>query len=219
MCSSDLKGNHVREFDDHRSALQVVRPGAPTLVVDDEEVAQRVVNQIEADVRRPLLRVRVVLQQGVDEHTRAEAVEDTRPDEGRGERARRQRDDVARQRHRLDRQGAGRIQVDRAARRVQRVRVEIQRRIALCVAAGNAVYSRLSRPPAARLILVTPGTGWIRTVCARPFLRMRVLRVHTLCHEDQHVSLLPHRTGYCNACGARYRRGTGTPGHAQNALY
>ena len=46
------------------------------LVVDEEEVAQRTMDHIEADVRAELMRVGGVLQQRVDEHLRAEVVVD-----------------------------------------------------------------------------------------------------------------------------------------------
>ena len=51
------------------------------LVVDEEEVAERPVNDVEAQVRAPLAGVGVVLQQRVDEHLRVEVVVDAAGDQ------------------------------------------------------------------------------------------------------------------------------------------
>ena len=74
---------HVRVFHD-QPAPGIDRRGLVgqlLLVVDDEQIAQRPVNQIEADVRAELLQVGVVLQQRVEERARVERVADARGDQ------------------------------------------------------------------------------------------------------------------------------------------
>ena len=61
-------------FDDDSTAGRRRGVRELRLVVDDEEVAERTVNQVEPDVGRELLHVVAVLHQRVEEHVRAERI-------------------------------------------------------------------------------------------------------------------------------------------------
>ena len=62
----------VGELRDERAVDELARPRVAPLVVDEEEVAERAVDDVEPHVRAPLPRVGVVLQQRVQEHVRGE---------------------------------------------------------------------------------------------------------------------------------------------------
>src|SRR4030095_7358844 len=67
-----LKGEHLRVLHHQPPSRRLRDVGELRLVVDDEEVAQRAVNQVEAHVRRELLHVVAILQQCVEKHVGAE---------------------------------------------------------------------------------------------------------------------------------------------------
>src|SRR2546427_1355135 len=76
-CGTDtsiLERDEICEFGDERPIEQVARSLIAALVVHQEEIAQRPVNDVEPEVRAPLLRVGVVLQQRIDEDLRVEVV-------------------------------------------------------------------------------------------------------------------------------------------------
>ena len=74
----DSEREHVCVFDDEPTSRihgrGLVRQ--LLLVVDDEQIAQRAVDQIEPDVRVELIQIGVVLQQRVEERARVERVAD-----------------------------------------------------------------------------------------------------------------------------------------------
>ena len=91
-----LPRRHVRHLRDQRAIDQVVGNRAATLVVHDEDIVQRTVNDVEPDVRTPLPGVIIVLNERVDEHCRGKAIVHTRGQQVRFEFALRQIDVVLR---------------------------------------------------------------------------------------------------------------------------
>ena len=63
-----LTGDHISELDCDGTVDQVVAEGAAVFIINDEDVAQRMMDKIEPDVRTHLVGVRVVLQECVQEH-------------------------------------------------------------------------------------------------------------------------------------------------------
>src|SRR5688572_23131388 len=80
-----LESKHLRVLHHQAAACGLGRVGELRLVVDDEEIAERTVNQVEADVGRELLHVVAILQERVEEHVRAEGIAGAEVDERGGE--------------------------------------------------------------------------------------------------------------------------------------
>ena len=57
--------DHVGEFEDQGSVSQIATDRVTALIINHEQVAQRPMNKIEPNVRTHLLRVIVVLDEGV----------------------------------------------------------------------------------------------------------------------------------------------------------
>ena len=62
-----LERDQICEFGDERPVEQVASPLVAALVVHQKEIAQRPVDDVEPEVRAPLLRVGVVLHQRIEE--------------------------------------------------------------------------------------------------------------------------------------------------------
>ena len=90
-----LETEQVGDLDDDGALEELAAHRVSPVVVDDIDVAERVVREVEAQVRADLVRVGVVLQERVEERPRTEAVEEARADEAGRELAVRQRDVVA----------------------------------------------------------------------------------------------------------------------------
>ena len=76
-----LEIEQVGQFDDQRAPSGLIGQGVQGVVVDNVEIAQRVVDEIETEVRAEELRIRVVLDERIQEGARREPVNEPRPDE------------------------------------------------------------------------------------------------------------------------------------------
>jgi len=63
----DSSGKHIRKFENNRPVLEIAGFRIALLVVNDEQVAQRAVDDVETDIGAPLPKVAVVLHQSVQE--------------------------------------------------------------------------------------------------------------------------------------------------------
>ena len=70
-CMSEVE--QVGDFDDEGALHELARRGVAPIVVDDVDVAERVVHEIETQVGADLVRVGVVLDERVEEGAGAEA--------------------------------------------------------------------------------------------------------------------------------------------------
>ncbi len=78
---TSLEIKKVRQLDDKRPLHELAGNRVPAVIVDKVEVAQRMVNQVEADVGTHLMRVRIVLNERIKECTRVESVNNPGSDE------------------------------------------------------------------------------------------------------------------------------------------
>ena len=62
--------HHIRDLGDDRAIEQSLACAVATLVVNEEEIAQGPMDDIESHIRRPLTRIAIVLNQGVQKHSR-----------------------------------------------------------------------------------------------------------------------------------------------------
>lgn len=84
-----LKAECVGELGDKRS-FPNLPCGAPRLVVDEKDVTQRLVDEVEAEVTFNLSYGTVVLNEGVEKHSRVEGIKQAGVDQVGGEISRRQ---------------------------------------------------------------------------------------------------------------------------------
>jgi len=75
--------HHVGNFRDKRAILQVARQRIPPLVVNEEEIAERTMDDVEANVGTPRPGIAVVLHECVQEHRCRKRIIDARADEVR----------------------------------------------------------------------------------------------------------------------------------------
>jgi hypothetical protein len=64
----------IRQLDDDRPLGELAVGGVTAVVVNQVEIAQRVMNDIKADVGAHLTRICIVLNEGVEECARREGV-------------------------------------------------------------------------------------------------------------------------------------------------
>lgn len=83
--SMALEVKQIRQLDDERTLPGLMCKRASSVVVDDVEIAEWMMNQIEADIRTHQMRVRVVLDECIQKSTRRKSVNDLRSDQFRCE--------------------------------------------------------------------------------------------------------------------------------------
>jgi hypothetical protein len=70
--SSEIE--QVRQLQDHGALEELAVHRIPSIVVDNVQIAQRVMREVEPQVRADLVRVGVVLEERVEEGSRVESV-------------------------------------------------------------------------------------------------------------------------------------------------
>jgi hypothetical protein len=88
-----LEIEKIRQFDDKRALDRTALRVAP-VVVNEVQVAQRMVNEIETDIRTDLVCIGVVLKKCIEKQAWRKSVEEPGTNQHRGERAIRQMDAV-----------------------------------------------------------------------------------------------------------------------------
>ena len=71
-----LEIKEVRKFEDHGALQHLATVGVSEIVVDEEEIAERVVDDVESDIRAHLAGVRIVLKERIQKGVGSERVKE-----------------------------------------------------------------------------------------------------------------------------------------------